>query len=61
MATTAKWRPSPTWCGITPETGSREIGPLKLSAAEQSDLVVFLESISTFNNPWRPEDPGRCF
>jgi len=43
------------------ETGSREIGPLKLSAAEQSDLVVFLESISTFNNPWRPEDPGRCF
>ena len=43
------------------ETGSREIGPLKLSAAEQSDLVVFLESISTFNNPWRPEDHGRCF
>jgi cytochrome c peroxidase len=43
------------------ETGSREIGPLKLSAAEQSDLVVFLESLSTFNNPWRPEDRGRCF
>ena len=43
------------------ETGSREIGPLKLSAAEQSDLVVFLESISTFNNPWRPGDPRRCF
>jgi len=42
------------------ETGAREIGPLKLSAAERSDLVVFLESISTFNNPWRPEDHGRC-
>lgn len=32
----------------------------KLSAAEQSDLVVFLESLSTFNNPWRPEDLGTC-
>jgi cytochrome c peroxidase len=42
------------------ETGSAEIAPLRLSAAEQSDLVVFLESISTFNNPWRPEDPGPC-
>jgi cytochrome c peroxidase len=43
------------------ETGSREIKPLQLTAAEQSDLVVFLESISTFNNPWRPEDLERCF
>jgi cytochrome c peroxidase len=43
------------------ETGSSAVGPLKLTAAEQSDLVVFLESISTFNNPWRPEDLGRCF
>ena len=34
--------------------------PLNLSAAEQSDLVVFLESLSTFSNPWRPEDAGRC-
>jgi cytochrome c peroxidase len=34
--------------------------PLNLSAAEQSDLVVFLESLSTFSNPWRPEDGGRC-
>ncbi len=41
-------------------TGAPEIGPLKLTAAEQSDLVVFLESLSTFNNPWRPEDLGRC-
>ena len=34
--------------------------PLNLSAREQSDLVVFLESLSTFSNPWRPEDGGRC-
>ena len=43
------------------DTAGGELKPLKLSAAEQSDLVVFLESISTFNNPWRPEDLGRCF
>lgn len=43
------------------ETAGGELRPLKLSAVEQSDLVVFLESISTFNNPWRPEDLGRCF
>ncbi|MDB5863407.1 MAG: hypothetical protein JWO70_1213, partial [Betaproteobacteria bacterium] len=34
--------------------------PLKLSAREQTDLVVFLESLSTFANPWRPDDGGRC-
>jgi len=34
--------------------------PLKLTAREQTDLVVFLESISTFTNPWRPDDGGRC-
>ena len=34
--------------------------PLKLSLREQTDLVVFLESLSTFNNPWRPDDGGRC-
>jgi cytochrome c peroxidase len=34
--------------------------PLKLSAREQSDLVVFLESLSTFSNPWRPEDGVPC-
>lgn len=34
--------------------------PLKLTAAEQSDLVVFLESLSTFSNPWRPEETGHC-
>ena len=42
------------------ERGSSEVKPLKLSASEQTDLVVFLESLSTFNNPWRPEDLGRC-
>ena len=34
--------------------------PLKLTASEQRDLVVFLESLSTFTNPWRPDDHGRC-
>ena len=34
--------------------------PLNLTAQEQSDLVVFLESLSTFSNPWRPEDGGLC-
>ena len=34
--------------------------PLDLTAREQSDLVVFLESLSTFSNPWRPEDDGQC-
>ena len=34
--------------------------PLNLTPREQTDLVVFLESLSTFNNPWRPDDGGRC-
>lgn len=34
--------------------------PLNLSPREQSDLVVFLESLSTFTNPWRPEEGSRC-
>ena len=34
--------------------------PLKLSAAEQRDLVVFLESLSTFSNGWRPDEGGPC-
>jgi cytochrome c peroxidase len=42
------------------ERGSSELKPLKLTASEQTDLVVFLESLSTFNNPWRPDDMGRC-
>jgi cytochrome c peroxidase len=42
------------------EIGSIEIQPLKLTAAQQTDLVVFLESISTLSNPWRPEDHARC-
>ena len=42
------------------ERGSSEIKPLKLTASEQTDLVVFLESLSTFSNPWRPEELNRC-
>lgn len=34
--------------------------PLKLTAAEQTDLRVFLETLSTFTNAWRPEEGGRC-
>jgi len=33
---------------------------LNLTASEQTDLVVFLESLSTFSNPWRPEDGEQC-
>lgn len=42
------------------EVGSATLKPLKLATQEQSDLVVFLESLSTFNNPWRPEDHAVC-
>jgi cytochrome c peroxidase len=42
------------------EKGSAALPALKLSAAEQTDLVVFLESISTLSNPWRPEDHAQC-
>ena len=34
--------------------------PLNLTVAEQRDLVVFLESLSTFTNGWRPDDGGPC-
>jgi cytochrome c peroxidase len=34
--------------------------PLSLTTAEQQDLVVFLESLSTFTNGWRPDDGGPC-
>ncbi len=36
------------------------VRPLHLTPREQTDLVVFLESLSTFSNPWRPEDDGPC-
>jgi cytochrome c peroxidase len=42
------------------EVGSSEVKPLELGAAQQTDLVVFLESISTLSNPWRPEDHAQC-
>jgi cytochrome c peroxidase len=40
--------------------GGKPAVPLKLTQREQTDLVVFLESLSTFANPWRPDDGGRC-
>jgi len=41
--------------------GSAALPALGLTPAEQTDLVVFLESISTLSNPWRPsEDHNRC-
>src|SRR5262249_42615034 len=43
------------------ERGSRELKPLNLTEREQTDLVVFLESLSTMNNPWRPSETDRCF
>jgi cytochrome c peroxidase len=39
----------------------RPAQPLNLTQREQTDLVVFLESLSTFSNPWRPEDRGHCY
>ena len=42
------------------ERGSGEVKPLKLTAGEQTELVVFLESLSTFNNPWRPDELNLC-
>lgn len=44
-----------------PQASPSELKPLQLSAGEQSDLIVFLESLSTFSNPWRSEDMGRCY
>jgi cytochrome c peroxidase len=38
----------------------RPAQPIHLTQAEQTELVVFLESLSTFSNPWRPEDAGQC-
>ena len=40
--------------------GGGRMQPLRLTAREQTDLVVFLESLSTFANPWRPEDGETC-
>jgi cytochrome c peroxidase len=43
------------------ERGSRELKPLQLTEGEQTDLVVFLESLSTMSNPWRPSETDRCY
>jgi cytochrome c peroxidase len=42
------------------ERGGKDVGPLQLTDGEQTDLVVFLESLSTMANPWRPDDGWRC-
>ena len=47
---------------IRARSGAKQAQPLNLTAREQTDLVVFLETLTTFSNPWRPEDPnGRCY
>jgi len=38
----------------------RPAKPLDLTPREQTDLIVFLQSLSTFSNPWRPDDGGEC-
>jgi cytochrome c peroxidase len=38
----------------------RPAQPLNLTPREQTDLVVFLESLSTFSNGWRPDHHVRC-
>jgi cytochrome c peroxidase len=38
----------------------RPAKPLNLTPREQTDLIVFLQSLSTFSNPWRPDDGGEC-
>ncbi len=54
------------YAGIDPaaireKSGAQHTRPLNLTAREQTDLVVFLETLTTFTNPWRQDDPnGRC-
>lgn len=45
--------------GVLAKDG-RPTKPLNLTQQEQTELVVFLESLSTFSNPWRPEDFEHC-
>jgi len=67
MAATAASIRSPRSYGITPISipsvctkDGQPARPLNLTPREQTDLVVFLESLSTFSNPWRPDDGGQC-
>jgi cytochrome c peroxidase len=52
------------YAGIDPVSlhakDGRAAQPLNLTAREQTDLVVFLQSLSTFSNSWRPDDGGQC-
>ena len=38
----------------------RPARPLDLTAREQTDLVVFLESLTSFANGWRPDSAVHC-
>ena len=40
--------------------GEQLLRPLRLSQREQTDLVVFLETLSPYGNSWRPEPVRRC-
>ncbi len=40
---------------------ARPARPLNLTREEQTELVVFLQSLSTFSNSWRPDDGGQCY
>ena len=59
-ATMASSRRSPMWCATTPSAAARKSSPSSSPQGEQSDLVVFLESVSTMANPWRPDDGWHC-
>jgi cytochrome c peroxidase len=52
------------YAGIDPVSlhakDGRPAKPLDLTPREQTDLVVFLQSLSTFSNSWRPDDGGQC-
>ena len=50
----------PDGSGVGVNYADQLLKPLKLTAQEQTDLVVFLESLSTLSNPWRPEDLDVC-
>jgi cytochrome c peroxidase len=40
--------------------GEQLLKPLRLTAREQQDLVVFLETLSPYGNSWRPEPRPPC-
>ena len=40
--------------------GEQLLKPLRLTPREQTDLVVFIESLSPYANAWRPSQHGPC-